>query len=157
MWRTATSQLFPVTFICMFGRKWCGGPPQRGKKEKRVYNSKYTLWSIVYCFKCWDIYCKIAWNNWGKYSTVWRCCTRVEHGPKRYDAMTILGIEFAGCGGKGNPESIGRKGCILVCFGKERITFIYCGSNGRMLWHRIRRGMAGGRGLRKGEPFWRNM
>lgn len=45
--------------------------------------------SIVYCSKCGNIYRRIAWNNRGKHSTVWRCCTRVEHGPKKYDAPTI--------------------------------------------------------------------
>ena len=58
-------------------------------RKKRVYSSKYALSSIVYCSKCGDIYRRIAWNNRGKHSTVWRCCTRVEHGPKACDAPTI--------------------------------------------------------------------
>lgn len=41
------------------------------------------------CPKCGDIYRRIAWNNRGKHSTVWRCCTRVEHGPGKCDAPTI--------------------------------------------------------------------
>lgn len=61
-----------------------------GKKgKKRVYRSKYALSSIVYCPKSGDIYQRIAWNNRGKHSTVWRCCTRVEHGPNVCDAPTI--------------------------------------------------------------------
>lgn len=59
------------------------------KRKKRVYSSKYALSSIVYCPKCGDIYRRIAWNNRGKHSTVWRCCTRVEHGPGKCDAPTI--------------------------------------------------------------------
>lgn len=59
------------------------------KRKKRVYSSKYALSSIVYCPKCGEIYRRIAWNNRGKHSTVWRCCTRVEHGPKACDAPTI--------------------------------------------------------------------
>ena len=58
-------------------------------RKKRVYSSKYALSSIVYCSRCGDIYRRIAWNNRGKHSTVWRCCTRVEHGPKACDAPTI--------------------------------------------------------------------
>ena len=58
-------------------------------RKKRVYSSKYALSSIVYCSKCGEIYRRIAWNNRGKHSTVWRCCTRVEHGPKGCDAPTI--------------------------------------------------------------------
>ena len=59
------------------------------QRKKRVYSSKYALSSIVYCPKCGDIYRRIAWNNRGKHSIVWRCCTRVEHGPGKCDAPTI--------------------------------------------------------------------
>ena len=58
-------------------------------RKKRVYSSKYALSSIVYCSKCGEIYRRIAWNNRGKHSTVWRCCTRVEHGPTACAAPTI--------------------------------------------------------------------
>lgn len=58
-------------------------------KKKRVYSSKYALSSIVYCSKCGDIYRRIAWNNRGKHSIVWRCVNRVEHGPDGCDAPTI--------------------------------------------------------------------
>ncbi len=58
--------------------------------KKRVYSSKYALSSIVCCSKCGDIYRRIQWNNRGKHSTVWRCCNRVEHGPDKCDAHTIL-------------------------------------------------------------------
>lgn len=58
-------------------------------RKKRVYSSKYALSSLVYCSKCGDIYRRIAWNNRGKRSNVWRCCTRVEHGPGQCDAATI--------------------------------------------------------------------
>ena len=59
------------------------------QRKKRVYSSKYALSSIVYCPKCGDIYRRIAWNNRSKHSIVWRCCTRVEHGPEKCDAPTI--------------------------------------------------------------------
>ena len=58
-------------------------------RKKRVYSSKYALSSIVYCFKCGEIYRRIAWNKRGKHSTVWRCRTRVEHGSTACDAPTI--------------------------------------------------------------------
>lgn len=64
------------------------------KRKKRVYSSKYALSSIVYCPKCGDIYRRIAWNNRGKHSTVWRCCTRVEYGPSACDAPTIQESEL---------------------------------------------------------------
>ncbi|MDD2980308.1 MAG: recombinase family protein [Hespellia sp.] len=57
--------------------------------KKRVYSSKYALSSMVYCSKCGDIYRRIAWNNRGKHSVVWRCCTRVEYGPDKCDAETV--------------------------------------------------------------------
>src|SRR5574344_292146 len=63
-------------------------------KKKRVYSSKYALSSLVYCSKCGDIYRRIAWNNRGKHSIVWRCCTRVEHGPGACAADTIQESEL---------------------------------------------------------------
>ncbi len=59
------------------------------KMKKRVYSSKYALSSIVYCSKCGDIYRRIAWNNRGKHSVVWRCVSRVERGPDCCDARTV--------------------------------------------------------------------
>ncbi len=64
------------------------------KRKKRVYSSKYALSSIVYCPKCGDIYRRIAWNNRGKHSIVWRCVSRVEHGPKCCDAPTVQETEL---------------------------------------------------------------
>jgi Recombinase. len=58
--------------------------------KKRIYSSKYALSGIVYCGNCGDIYRQIAWNNRGKHSIVWRCVTRVDHGPSKCDAPTIL-------------------------------------------------------------------
>ena len=58
-------------------------------RKKRVYNSKYALSSIVYCPKCGDIYRRVVWNNRGKQSIVWRCCTRMEHGPGTCDTDAI--------------------------------------------------------------------
>lgn len=65
-----------------------------GGKKKRIYSSKYALSSICTCTKCGDIYRRIAWNNRGKKSTVWRCCTRVENGPKACDAPTVAEEEL---------------------------------------------------------------
>lgn len=58
-------------------------------RKKRVYSSKYALSSIVYCSKCGEIYRRVAWNNHGKRSTVWRCVNRVERGPGCCDAPTV--------------------------------------------------------------------
>ena len=52
-------------------------------KKKRVYSSKYALSSLVFCPKCGDIYRRVAWNNRGKHSIVWRCCSRVQGGYKK--------------------------------------------------------------------------
>ena len=62
---------------------------QSSESLRRIYSSKYALSSIVYCSKCGDIYRRIAWNNRGKKYTVWRCCTRVTHGPGACEARTI--------------------------------------------------------------------
>ena len=60
-----------------------------GQGKRRIYSSKYALSSIVYFSKCGDIYRRIVWNNRGKKYTVWRCCTRVTHGPEACEARTI--------------------------------------------------------------------
>ncbi|WP_354280460.1 recombinase family protein [Streptococcus gallinaceus] len=62
---------------------------QSGKSKRRVYSSKYALSSLCICAKCGDIYRRIVWDIRGVKSIVWRCCTRVEHGPKSCDAPTI--------------------------------------------------------------------
>lgn len=62
--------------------------------KKRVYSSRYALSSLVYCPKCGDIYRRIAWNNRGKRSNVWRCVSRVKHGPKCCDAPTVQESEL---------------------------------------------------------------
>ena len=58
-------------------------------RKKRVYSSKYALSSIVYCSKCSDIYRRVVWNNRGKKSVVWCCCTRMEQGLGACDADAI--------------------------------------------------------------------
>ena len=63
-------------------------------RKKRVYSSKYALSSIVYCPKCGDIYRRVVWNNRGKQSIVWHCCTRMEHGPGTCDADAIHEAEL---------------------------------------------------------------
>lgn len=47
-------------------------------EKKRIYSSKYALLSRVFCAHCGDIYRRIAWNNQGYRSIVWRCVSRVE-------------------------------------------------------------------------------
>ena len=58
-------------------------------RKKRVYSSKYALSSIVYCSKCGDIYRRIAWNNRGYKSIVWRCVSRLEEKGSECTAPTI--------------------------------------------------------------------
>ena len=89
------------------------------KRKKRVYSSKYALSSIVYCSKCGDIYRRIAWNNRGKHSTVWRCCTRVEHGPKKCDASTIQESDLQNAVVKAVQEVMGGKDVFLTVLEKN--------------------------------------
>lgn len=89
------------------------------KRKKRVYSSKYALSSIVYCSKCGDIYRRIAWNNRGKHSTVWRCCTRVEHGPKKCAAPTIQESDLQDAVVKAIQEVLGRRDVFLPVLEKN--------------------------------------
>lgn len=82
-------------------------------RKKRVYSSKYALSSIVYCPKCGDIYRRIAWNNRGKYSIVWRCVSRVEHGPQCCDAPTVQETELQEAVIKAINQALGSKDSIL--------------------------------------------
>lgn len=59
------------------------------EKNKRVYSSKYALSSICVCATCGDVYRRVAWNNRGVKSTVWRCCNRLQNGPDTCDSPTI--------------------------------------------------------------------
>lgn len=77
------------------------------KMKKRVYSSKYALSSIVYCSKCGDIYRRIAWNNRGKHSIVWRCVNRVEHGPDCCNARTVREEELQNAVVKAINQTIG--------------------------------------------------
>lgn len=89
------------------------------KRKKRVYSSKYALSSIVYCSKCGDIYRRIVWNNRGKHSTVWRCCTRVEHGPNKCDAPTIQESDLQDAVVKAVQEVLGGKDVFLPVLEKN--------------------------------------
>ena len=61
----------------------------RDGQKRRIYSSRYALSSICTCMKCGDIYRRVVWNDRGKKSTVWRCCTRVENGPSGCTAPTV--------------------------------------------------------------------
>lgn len=82
-------------------------------RRKRVYSSKYALSSICTCEKCGDVYRRIAWNNRGKKNTVWRCCTRVEHGPGVCDAPTIPEEALQAAVMKAINEVLGRKSEVI--------------------------------------------
>lgn len=82
-------------------------------RKKRVYSSKYALSSICICEKCGDVYRRIAWNNRGKKSTVWRCCTRVEHGPGVCDAPTIPEEALQAAVMNAINEVLGRKSEVI--------------------------------------------
>src|SRR5574344_2042325 len=83
-------------------------------KKKRVYSSKYALSSLVFCSKCGDIYRRIAWNNRGTHSTVWRCCTRVEHGPSACDAETIQETDLQAAVMKAINKVVGQKSTVIA-------------------------------------------
>ena len=83
-------------------------------KKKRIYSSKYALSSLCTCEKCGDIYRRIAWNNRGKHSTVWRCCTRVEHGPGECDAPTIQETDLQAAVMKAINKVVGQKSTVIA-------------------------------------------
>ena len=94
------------------------------KRKKRVYSSKYALSSIVYCPKCGEIYRRIAWNNRGKHSVVWRCCARVEHGPDQCDAPTIQESDLQAAVVKAINLTLGNRGAMLTVLQRNIETVI---------------------------------
>lgn len=94
------------------------------ERKKRVYSSKYALSSIVYCSKCGDIYRRIAWNNRGKHSIVWRCVSRVEHGPGCCDAPTIKETELQDAVVTAINKALGGKDDMLAAL-EENIAMVF--------------------------------
>ena len=82
-------------------------------KKKRIYSSKYALSSLCTCEKCGDIYRRIAWNNRGRHSIVWRCCTRVEKGPSACDAATISEEELQSAVMRAINKAVGEKSSVI--------------------------------------------
>ena len=62
---------------------------ETGQPIRVSFKGDLRMQQIVYCSKCGDIYRRVIWNNRGKRSIVWRCCTRVEHGPGACNADAI--------------------------------------------------------------------
>lgn len=62
--------------------------------KKRVYSSKYALFSIVFCGHCNDVYRRTHWNNHGKKQIVWRCITRLDAPGVECPARTLSEIQL---------------------------------------------------------------
>jgi site-specific DNA recombinase len=101
-------------------------------RKKRVYSSKYALSSIVYCPRCGDIYRRIAWNNRGKHSFVWRCVSRVEHGSSRCDAPTVQETELQEAVLKSINMALGGKDDVLVALEKNIASVLALEDEGSM-------------------------
>lgn len=94
-------------------------------RKKRVYSSKYALSSIVYCPRCGDIYRRISWNNRGKHSFVWRCVSRVEHGPSKCDAPTIQESDLQNAVVKAINLALGNRDSMIKAL-QENIEAVIC-------------------------------
>lgn len=99
-------------------------------RKKRVYSSKYALSSIVYCPKRGDIYRRIAWNNRGKHSIVWRCVSRVEHGPNCCDAPSVQETDLQNAVVKAINLALGGKDEMLVALEENIATVFALGDDG---------------------------
>lgn len=71
-----------------------------------------------------DIYRRIAWNNRGKHSIVWRCVSRVEHGPSCCDAPTVQETDLQNAVVKAINLALGGKDKMLVAL-EENITTVF--------------------------------
>ena len=101
----------------------------KGKDGKRrIYSSKYALSSITFCSYCGDIYRRTYWNNRGKKSTVWRCVTRLEEGPKGCTSRTISEEDLHSAVAKAFNQVLGG-GESMIAILRENIESVVCESN----------------------------
>src|SRR5574344_1012328 len=101
----------------------------KGKEgRRRIYSSKYALSSITFCSNCGDIYRRTYWTNRGKKSTVWRCVTRLEEGPKGCTSRTISEEDLhAAVAEAFNQVLSGGESMIAIL--RENIESVVCVSN----------------------------
>lgn len=82
--------------------------------------------------RCGDIYRRIAWNNRGKRSFVWRCVTRVEHGPERCDGPTVQEKELQEAVIKAINMALGGKDDMLVALEQNIASVLVLEDEGSM-------------------------
>lgn len=97
-------------------------------EKKRTYSSKYALSSRVFCGHCGDIYRRIAWNNRGYRSIVWRCVSRVEKKKSGIDcpARTLREEDLHGAVVTAVNDAWSRKDSVLAIL-KENIRSVLNG------------------------------
>ena len=97
-------------------------------EKKRTYSSKYALSSRVFCAHCGDIYRRIAWNNRGYRSIVWRCVSRVEKKKSGIDcpARTLREEDLQAAVVTAVNDAWSRKGSVLAIL-KENIRSVLDG------------------------------
>ena len=85
-----------------------------GKSQRRrTYSSKYALSGMVLCSRCGEIYRRIIWTQPSGKKAVWRCVTRVEHGPEACDSPTIHEEVLHQAVTKAINETLGDKSHVL--------------------------------------------
>lgn len=67
---------------------------KRQDSKTHHFSSKYALSHCVKCEQCGQIYRRITWQNRGVREIVWRCVTRVTHGPTKCSARTIKELDL---------------------------------------------------------------
>lgn len=97
-------------------------------EKKHTYSSKYALSSRVFCAHCGDIYRRIAWNNRGYRSIVWRCVSRVEKKKSGIDcpARTIREEDLQAAVVTAINDAWSRKDSVLPTL-KENISSVLDG------------------------------
>lgn len=109
------NQSFPVIFICRFRRRWCGGQTSTvGQKGRNGYIAASMLYQALFIAQNAGIFTVgLRETTGGKHSTVWRCCTRVEHGPKECDAPAIQESDLQDAVVKAIQKVLGGKDVFL--------------------------------------------
>lgn len=94
------------------------------KIERKGSTVANTHFPVLFTAQSGDIYRRIAWNNRGKHSIVWRCVSRVEHGPSCCDAPTVQETDLQNAVVKAINLALGGKDKMLVAL-EENITTVF--------------------------------
>ncbi|MDD2965577.1 MAG: recombinase family protein [Bacteroidales bacterium] len=96
--------------------------------KHRTYSSKHCLANKVFCSECGEIYRRLHWNNKGKRSIVWRCCSMLQKTGVACNVRTVWEPELLDAVVKAIKQILGNKAEFLKTL-EENIKKVICNNN----------------------------